>query len=366
MTRREVPQPRSDPPLVLSVETSCDETSAAVLSGDRSILGHIILSQQAHEVWGGVVPEIAAREHITVLDAVVGAALREAHVELSDIDMFCATAGPGLIGALLVGLTWTKTAAYACGRPFVAVHHMEAHLFAAALDSPDAEPPFVALLVSGGHTMLLWVEAWGDYELLGQTRDDAAGEAFDKVARILGLGFPGGPAIEKAALDGDPASHALPRPMLARNQRPEDPDYFDFSFSGLKTALLTRVSRLETDGGLSAERNNLAASFQGAVVEVLAEKTARAARVLECDRIVLGGGVAANRVLRVSLQNALGSRAVVHVPPLRLATDNAAMVGAAGLFRFRTDGPAPLATTARAELPFPGLKASRRTRAASC
>jgi N6-L-threonylcarbamoyladenine synthase len=183
--------------LVLGIETSCDETSAAVLRGERDLLGHVILSQDVHVIYGGVVPELASRAHLRAIDDVVSAALKEAGVTLRDVDVIGATAGPGLIGALLVGLTWAKAAAYALEKPLVAVHHMEAHIFAASLENVGAEPPFVALLVSGGHTMLLWVPRWGHYELLGATRDDAAGEAFDKVAKILGLGYPGGAGHSK-------------------------------------------------------------------------------------------------------------------------------------------------------------------------
>ncbi|MFS8638997.1 MAG: tRNA (adenosine(37)-N6)-threonylcarbamoyltransferase complex transferase subunit TsaD, partial [Gemmatimonadota bacterium] len=191
-------------PIVLGIETSCDETSAAVLRGEREILGHVILSQDVHKLYGGVVPELASRAHLRVIDDVVDGALAEAGIALEDVEVIGVTAGPGLIGALLVGLTWAKGVSYALGRPLVAVHHMEAHLFAAELENPAARPPFVALLVSGGHTMLLWVPEWGRYELLGETRDDAAGEAFDKVAKILGLGYPGGPVIQRVAEEGDP------------------------------------------------------------------------------------------------------------------------------------------------------------------
>lgn len=342
--------------LVLGVETSCDETSAAVLRGERELLGHVILSQDEHAVFGGVVPEIASRAHLRVIDPVVAEALRQAGVGLDRIDVFAATAGPGLIGALLVGLTWAKAAAYALGRPLVPVHHMEAHLFAASLEDDAATPPFVALLVSGGHTMLLWVPAWGEYELLGETRDDAAGEAFDKVAKILGLGFPGGPRIERIAREGDPGAHRFPRPMLASNQQPGDPDYYDFSFSGLKTAVLNRVRELEAEGGLEAETANLAASFQATVVDVLVAKTMRAVEATGCRRVLLGGGVSASRALRAALADALGPSGTLFYPTPRLATDNAAMVARAGLFRYRRGEVAGLDTTALADLPFPGLR----------
>ena len=342
-------------PLVLGVETSCDETSAAVLSGPDHVLGHIILSQDVHRLYGGVVPEIAARAHLRAIDDVVDGALRDAGVSLCDIDVFAATAGPGLIGALLVGLAWTKAAAFGLGRPFVAVHHMEAHVFAASLEQPDAVPPFVALLVSGGHTLLLRVPEWGHYVLLGGTRDDAVGEAFDKVAKIIGLGYPGGPEIQRAALEGDPDAYTFPRPLLASHQSPGEDDYYDFSFSGLKTAVLTRVRQVERDGRLQQERANLAASFQAAAVDVLATKTMRAVEATGCRRVVLGGGVAASRALREELSRRLAPGGHLFHPSPRLATDNAAMIARTGLFRYERGMVASLDTTARADLPFPGL-----------
>jgi N6-L-threonylcarbamoyladenine synthase len=340
--------------IVLGIETSCDETSAAVLRG-RDLAGHVILSQDVHALYGGVVPELASRAHLAAIDRVVEGALAQAGIALADVNVIAATAGPGLIGALLVGLTWAKAAAFALGRPFVPVHHMEAHLFATALEHPDAEPPFVALLVSGGHTMLLWVPEWGRYELLGETRDDAAGEAFDKVAKILGLGYPGGPAIQAAAAGGNPKAFAFPRPMLAGNQLPDDPDYYAFSYSGLKTSVLTRVRALEAAGELEARRSDIAASFQAAALDVLVAKTMRAVEQKGCARVVLGGGVAASRALRTGLQNALGEAGELFVPSLRLATDNAAMIARAALFRFSRGETAGLDATARADMPFPGL-----------
>ncbi|HEU4884867.1 MAG TPA: tRNA (adenosine(37)-N6)-threonylcarbamoyltransferase complex transferase subunit TsaD, partial [Longimicrobium sp.] len=231
--------------LVLGIETSCDETSAAVLRGERELLGHVIFTQDVHRLYGGVVPELASRAHLRTVDDVVDGALREAGVRLDEIDVVGVTAGPGLIGALLVGLAWGKAAAWAADKPVVGVHHMEGHLFATHLEDPGAEPPFVALLVSGGHTMLLWVPAWGDYRLLGATRDDAAGEAFDKAAKILGLEYPGGPAIQRAAESGDPKRHPLPRPLLNRGERLGDPEFYEMSFSGLKNALRLLVRKLE-------------------------------------------------------------------------------------------------------------------------
>jgi N6-L-threonylcarbamoyladenine synthase len=346
--------------LTLALETSCDETSAAVLRGERDLLGHVILSQDIHHLYGGVVPELASRAHLRTLDGVVAAALREAGVTLQEIGLFGVTAGPGLIGALLVGVAWAKGAAWALGRPVVGVHHMEAHLFAAHLEQPAAEPPFVALLVSGGHTLLLWVPAWGEYHLLGQTRDDAAGEAFDKAAKLLGLPYPGGPMIERAAAEGDPRRYPLPRPLLTRTSVPGDPEYYDFSFSGLKTALRTRIRDIERQTELAPEVPHVAAAFQDAAVEVLVAKTLRAVGQAGCPRVVLGGGVANSRALRARLRERLPAAGELFFPSPRLATDNAAMIARAAVFRFERGEAADLALSARADLPFPGLRQGGR------
>lgn len=345
-------------PVVLGLETSCDETSAAVLSGDLCILGHVILSQDVHEVYGGVVPELAARAHLQKVDAVIDEALAQAGVRLDEVDLLGVTAGPGLIGALLVGVCWVKAAAYGLGRPWVPVHHMEAHLFAPSLENPAAEPPFVALLVSGGHTLLLHAEAWGAYRLLGATRDDAAGEAFDKVAKLLDLPYPGGPVIERLAATGDPTRYSLPRPMLARGQRPGDPDYYDFSFSGLKTAVVQLVRSLEEEGALDQERRHVAAAFQEAAVDVLASKTLRAVEQTGCRRVLLGGGVSANGRLRQELAERMGSAGDLFHSTPRLALDNGAMVARAARFRFDRGDVASADSSASATLPFPGLATS--------
>lgn len=345
--------------MVLGLETSCDETSAAVLAGDNEIMGHVILSQDVHQVYGGVVPELAARAHLQKIDAVVTQTLAEAGVSLSDIDVFGVTAGPGLIGALLVGVCWTKAVAFGLSRPWVPVHHMEAHLFAPSLEDADAEPPFVALLVSGGHTLLLYAPEWGRYELLGRTRDDAAGEAFDKVAKLLDLPYPGGPSVQLLAREGDPTRHRLPRPMLRRNQRPGDPDYYDFSFSGLKTAVveLTRVQ--ESGGRLDQERAHIAAGFQAAAVDTLVSKTMRAVERTGCHRVVLGGGVSANEALRAEMEARLlrtdGDDARLFLASPRLSLDNGAMVARAARFRYDRGEVASLDDSASAGLPFPGL-----------
>jgi N6-L-threonylcarbamoyladenine synthase len=341
-------------PITLALETSCDETSAAVLRGETELLAHTILSQDIHVLYGGVVPEIASREHLRTVDDVVSATLREAGISLSDVNLFGVTAGPGLIGALLVGVSWIKGAAWALGRPTVGVHHMEGHLFAAQLENPSAEPPFVALLVSGGHTLLLWVPRWGEYHLLGETRDDAAGEAFDKAAKLLGLPYPGGPSIQRAAADGDASRHPLPRPLLTSTSRPGDPEFYDFSFSGLKTAVRTRARKIEESGALASEIPHLAAVFQEAVVEVLTRKTLRAVEQTGCRRILLGGGVANSRRLRERMASELGQGELFSPSP-RLATDNAAMIARAARFRFDSGDVSGLDLNARADLPFPGL-----------
>jgi len=348
---------RAAGPFVLGLETSCDETSAAVLSGDHSILGHVILSQDVHEVYGGVVPELAARAHLQKVDAVVDQALAQAGIGLDEVDVFGVTAGPGLIGALLVGVCWVKAAAYALDRPWVPVHHMEAHLFAPSLEDAAAEPPFIGLLVSGGHTLLLHATDWGAYRLLGSTRDDAAGEAFDKVAKLLDLPYPGGPVIERLAVSGDASRHKLPRPMLARNQRPGDPDYYDFSFSGLKTAVVQLARTLQADGVLESERPHVAAAFQAAAVDVLASKTLRAVEETGCQSVLLGGGVSANQALRAEVAARLGPEGRLYHSSPRLALDNGAMVARAARFRFDRGEVATPHTSASAGYPFPGLLA---------
>jgi N6-L-threonylcarbamoyladenine synthase len=340
---------------ILAVETSCDDTSAAVLNGAHQVMGHVIATQDMHAEYGGVVPEVASRAQLGVINKVVAQALDQAGASLGEVGALAVTAGPGLIGSLLVGVNWVKAAAYALGRPFIGIHHMEAHLFAAVLEDERAQPPFVALLVSGGHTLLLHVRAWGRYRLLGQTRDDAAGEAFDKVARLLGLGYPGGPAIERLAQQGDPARHPFPVPMVHPGQTAESDDYYDMSFSGLKTAVLMRVRELEREGRLEEEVAHLSAAFQRAVVEQLAEKTMRAVRSTACRRIVLGGGVARNRALAERIKLRLGPEGWVFVPSPRLATDNAAMVARAASFRLGCGERSGLDLNPRADLPLPGV-----------
>jgi N6-L-threonylcarbamoyladenine synthase len=343
---------------ILGIETSCDETSAAVVEGtgdavvQRSL---VILSQDVHRVFGGVVPEIASRAHLSAIVPVVDGALHDAGMSLGAMDAVAVTNAPGLVGALLVGVSYAKALAFAAEKPLVGVHHMEGHLFATSLEHADAVPPFTALLVSGGHTLLVDCEAWGDYRVLGSTRDDAAGEAFDKVAKLLGLPYPGGRHIERLAAEGNPTRFRFTRPMLRRNQTPGDDDYFDVSFSGLKTALLLAV---RDSINLERDRADLARGFQDALVETLAEKTARAARLYKRERVVLGGGVACNAALVQAVRARLeASGGRVFAPTPRLATDNAAMIARAGLFRFERGEHAGLDLNAYATLPLPGLAA---------
>lgn len=315
--------------LILGIETSCDETSAAVLrtdGGRATLAGLVILSQDVHRIFGGVVPELASRAHVRAIGPVVDQALADAGVPLAGIDGIAVTAGPGLIGALLVGVSYAKALAWRLDTPLIGVHHHEGHLFAPTLEDPTAQPPFVALLVSGGHTVLLDVPAWGRYRVLGRTRDDAAGEAFDKVGTLLGLGYPAGAEIERLAASGRPDRFRFPRPMLKELQA-GGADQFTFSFSGLKTALL-RATQASTD--LEADRSDLARGFQDAVVEVLAAKTAAAVEATGHPAVVLAGGVACNQALAASVRERVEPHARVAVATPRLNTDNAAMIAAAG------------------------------------
>lgn len=348
---------------VLGIETSCDETSAAVVSGTPEAMtleSLVILSQDVHRLFGGVVPEIASRQHLTGIVPAVNAALRDARVTLDDLDAIAVTHAPGLVGALLVGTSYAKALAFTHGTPVVPVHHLEGHLFATLLEHPDATPPFTALLVSGGHTLLLDVPEWGRYRLLGQTRDDAVGEAFDKVAKLLGLPYPGGRPIEQLAATAEPPTqrhpHRFARPMLRKTAEPGDDDYYDCSFSGLKTAVLYAVRTAEQAGELEAQRASIARGFQDAVIDTLVEKVARAARQHRRTRVVLAGGVACNQALQQALRDRLGARGgQLFAPSPRLATDNAAMIAAAGLYRLHRREFADPSMTATASLPIPGI-----------
>jgi tRNA N6-adenosine threonylcarbamoyltransferase len=329
--------------LVLGIETSCDETAAALVMGGSDVVSSVVSSQiELHASFGGVVPEIASRAHLDLLNPVIARAIVEAGVDDRRVDAVACTVGPGLIGALLVGVSAAKALALAWDVPFVGVNHLEAHLYAALLDDPTIELPVVVLLVSGGHTMLVEMEELGRYRLLGQTIDDAAGEAFDKVARYLGLGYPGGPAIERAAIDGDAESIAFPRAMLDEGKR-----NLDFSFSGLKTAVINYV-RAHPDVSTA----DVAASFQAAVIDVLVTKARRAAAEVGAKGIALGGGVAANATLREDVLGVCAADGLRgYLPSPAMCTDNAAMIAAAGWHRLRLDGPTALDTGA-----YPNLR----------
>jgi len=339
---------------ILGIETSCDETSASVIEGagdDVAMRSLVILSQDVHRVFGGVVPEIASRQHLTAIVPVVTRALDDAGATLETIDAIAVTHAPGLVGALLVGVSFAKALAFGRGIPCLGVHHMEGHLFGTALEHADALPPFTALLVSGGHTMIVDVPEWGRYELLGRTRDDAAGEAFDKVAKLLGLPYPGGPHVERLAATGDPSRFRFARPMLRRDQQPGDAEYYDLSFSGLKTAVLNAVH-----GATPEDHPHIARAFHDAIVETLVEKTARAVAQRGRTRVVLGGGVAGNRTLVAAMRARMKRHhAEVFAPSARIATDNAAMIARAGLFHLERGMRSPLDLNAFASLPLPGL-----------
>ena len=321
----------SDATVVLGIETSCDETAAALVMGGYDVLSSVVSTQvDLHAQYGGVVPEIASRAHLELLNPVIARAIVEAGIDETRIDAVAATVGPGLIGALLVGVSAAKALALAWDVPFIGVNHMEAHLYAAFLEDPSLEFPLVVLLVSGGHTMLVEMRGHGEYRLLGRTIDDAAGEAFDKVARFLGLGYPGGPAIDRVAVNGDPAAINFPRAMLH--------DGFNFSFSGLKTSVVNYVR-----SNPSVATEDVAASFQQAVVDVLVAKARRAAGEVGAKGLVLGGGVAANSLLRTEFLSACSAEGIRgFLPSMAMCTDNAAMIAAVGWHRLAVDGPTSL------------------------
>ena len=315
--------------LVLGIETSCDETSAAVVKGGRTILSNVIVSQtELHGEYGGIVPEIAARSHVEALTPAIGEALLQADATFWDLDAVAATLGPGLIGALLVGVAEAKSISAVLEIPFVGVNHLEAHIYSNLLADPAADFPAVALIISGGHTLLVHARGHGDYEILGSTIDDAAGEAFDKVARFLGLDYPGGPEIDRLSLLGDPEAIQFPRAMI-------DEVGFDVSYSGLKTSVINYVRKCEARGE-EVSIENVAASFQQAVVDVQVKKTMDALLHTGVDRLFVGGGVAANSGLRKGLADACEDRGVkMFVPPMELCTDNAAMIAACGTAQLR-------------------------------
>jgi N6-L-threonylcarbamoyladenine synthase len=343
---------------ILGIETSCDETSISVLDGHGEkveLKSLVILSQDVHRIFGGVVPELASRAHLTAIVPVMERAMADAGARRESLDAIAVTMGPGLVGALLVGVSFGKSLASAIHKPLVGVHHMEGHLFATSLDHMEAVPPFTALLISGGHTLLVDVEMWGRYRILGRTRDDAAGEAFDKVAKLLGLPYPGGPHLERLAREGKRGSLRFARPMLRKDQRFGDADFFDVSFSGLKTAVLNEVRRVEK-GVSESSKADIALAFQDALIETLIEKTARAAEHFHRSRVILGGGVAANKTLAEAMRNRMAEiGTTVYAPSGRLATDNAAMIARAGLFHFENGLRSGLDLNAYASLPIPGL-----------
>ncbi len=315
--------------LILAIESSCDETAASVVKNGRCVLSNIISSQIAiHTLYGGVVPEIASRKHIEKINQVVEAALKEADVTLDDIDAIGVTYGPGLVGALLVGVAEAKAIAYAKKKPLVGVHHIEGHVSANYIEHPDLEPPFLCEIISGGHTHLVIVKDYGSFEILGRTRDDAAGEAFDKVARAIGLGYPGGPKIDKLAKEGNPHAIDFPRAHM------EDAPY-DFSFSGVKSAVLNHLNKCRMIGEPIVEAD-IAASFQQAVVDVLVDNAIRAAKDYHMDRLAIAGGVASNGALRAAMEAACEKEGIRFYRPSPIfCTDNAAMIGVAAYYEYR-------------------------------
>lgn len=331
--------------LTLGIESSCDETSVAVVRSGEEVLSNIILTQSAHVKFGGVVPEVASREHIKTIIPVYNEALSNAGVTLGDIELIAATIGPGLVGPLLVGLSFAKGIAFASGLPFVPVNHLEGHLAANILEHRQLDSHHITLIVSGGHTMLVEVKKFGEYNILARTRDDAAGEAFDKVAKLMGLGYPGGVQIDRLAKQGDRKFHRFPRAMMK--------DDSAFSFSGLKTAVSLFVRDLD-DEQFELHKADIAASFQEAVVDALAIKTVRAAQKHNIRHVTLSGGVAANSRLREVLSDSLervGKK--LFCPSVQLCTDNAAMIAAAGFYKFEELGPGELIANAIPYLALP-------------
>ena len=314
--------------ITLAIETSCDETSVAVIKNGREVLSNIISSQiEIHREYGGVVPEIASRKHVENIDAIIEESLRTADVNFKDIDFISVTQGPGLVGALLVGLSSAKALAYALDIPIIGVNHIEGHISANYIAHPELKPPFACLIVSGGHSYLIDVLDYNEFKLYGRTRDDAAGEAFDKVARALGLPYPGGPFIDKLALEGNPDAIDFPRVFLENNS-------YDFSFSGLKTAVLNYLNSL-AQKNIEPVIEDVAASFQQAVLDVMLEKAFRLVKETGRDKLVIAGGVAANQGLREMFEKQGKLDTIkIYYPPIELCTDNAAMIGSAGYYNF--------------------------------
>lgn len=316
--------------IVLGIETSCDDTAAAILDSETSVRANIVSSQdQIHRRFGGIVPELASRQHMESITMIVEEALCQAGIRLSEVDLIAVTRGPGLIGSLLVGFSYAKSLSYTLGIPFVGVDHMAGHLLSPFLDDAAPSFPYIALIVSGGSTSLFKVEGYQQYELIGATRDDAAGEAFDKIARYLQLGYPGGPVVSHRARDGNPLSVKLPRAWL-------DEGSLDFSFSGLKTSVLNHCNRLKQKKTITDQQiNDICASFEQAVIDVLLEKTMSAARSYKISTIALGGGVSANNSLRHQMnQRCTENKLQLHLPAVENCTDNGAMIAFAGLQQF--------------------------------
>lgn len=315
--------------LILAIESSCDETAAAVIKNGREVLSNIISSQiDIHKLYGGVVPEIASRKHIEKINQVIEEALKEAETTLDDIDAVGVTYGPGLVGALLVGVAEAKAIAYAKNIPLIGVHHIEGHISANYIENKDLEPPFACLVVSGGHTHLVRVKGYGEYEILGRTRDDAAGEAFDKVARAVGLGYPGGPKIEKLSKEGNPYAIAFPKARIADSP-------YDFSFSGVKSAVLNYINGCQMKGE-PYNQADIAASFQKAVIDVLIENAMHAADEFGMDKFAIAGGVASNSTLRNAMKEACEKKGIRFFYPSPVyCTDNAAMIGVAAYYEYR-------------------------------
>ena len=313
--------------LILGIESSCDETAAAVVKNGREVLSNVISSQiDIHTLYGGVVPEIASRKHIERINQVIKEGLSQAGVTLADIDAIAVTYGPGLVGALLVGVAEAKAIAFAAKKPLVGVHHIEGHISANYIENKELEPPFLCEIISGGHTHLVIVKDYGEFEILGRTRDDAAGEAFDKVARAIGLGYPGGPKIDKAAKEGDPFAIEFPRAHLE--------DSYDFSFSGLKSAVLNYLNKCRMTGE-EISVPDVAASFQQAVVDVLTGNALRAAKEYRADKLALAGGVASNSALRAAFREKCEKKGItLYVPSPVYCTDNAAMIACAGYYEY--------------------------------
>lgn len=313
---------------ILAIESSCDETAAAVVRNGREVRSNIIASQiELHKLYGGVVPEIASRKHIEKINQVIEEALQVADTTLDDMDAICVTYGPGLVGALLVGVGTAKAMSFAAKKPLVGVHHIEGHISANYIEHPDLEPPFLCTVVSGGHTHLVMVKDYGEYEIIGRTRDDAAGEAFDKVARAIGLGYPGGPKIDKLSKEGNADAIAFPRASIEGAP-------FDFSFSGVKSAVLNYINGCKMKNETYSEAD-IAASFQKAVVDVLVERTMLAAKEYNVKKIALAGGVACNEGLRAAMKSACETKGYsLYYPSPVLCTDNAAMIGAAGYYEY--------------------------------